>query len=99
MRFGFGLFEDEPGLAGQESDGPVSLFEELCWAMVQDETGGLLIRLEAEFLRDEADVHIGFVPIILLVNMFSNCRDKQTYALHMAASADKRSRSTNMSMR
>jgi hypothetical protein len=38
--------------------------------MVQDETGGLLIRLEAEFLRDKTDVHIGFVPTTLLVNMF-----------------------------
>lgn len=70
VRFGLGLFKDEPGLAGQESDRPVSLFEKFCWAMVQDETGGLLIRLEAEFLRDKTDVHIGFVPTTLLVNMF-----------------------------
>lgn len=99
VRFGFGLFEDEPGLAGQESDGPVSLFEEFCRGMFQDETGCLLIRLEAEFLRNETDVHIGFVPMILLENSLLKGLRRKTYALHMAARADKRSRSTNMSMR
>lgn len=31
--------------------------------MIQDEPGRLLIRLEAEFLRDEPNGDVGFVPI------------------------------------
>lgn len=30
--------------------------------MIEDEPGGLLIRLEAEFLRDEPNSDVGFVP-------------------------------------
>lgn len=41
--FGFGLFENLPGLAGQKSDGTVLLFEKTCWSMIQDEVRSLLI--------------------------------------------------------
>lgn len=69
--------------------------------MVQDKACTLFIGLKAKFLSDKTYLYVGFVTVAIKSAQQRTTHDAQnnTYALQMAASAESRSRSTNMSIR
>lgn len=64
MGFGLCLLEEQASLSGQQPYSPVSLLEQLCGGVVEDETCGLLIGLEPQLFRDKSDIHIRFVTAV-----------------------------------
>ena len=61
-----GAIESLAGLAREEVDVGVPLFEQMLTAMVDNELGGIDIRLETEFFSDESEFHIGLVTSELI---------------------------------
>jgi hypothetical protein len=59
---GLGLLKQLAGFASQQPHRPVLLLQQFGGGVFNDESGSLLIGLEAKFFCDEADVHVGFVP-------------------------------------
>ena len=59
--------EEGPGLASQESDVVRSIFQQMLTLVVDDKLGRISIRLESEFLSDEAELDIRLVSVSQLV--------------------------------
>lgn len=99
MRFSLGRLKQlHRSSPRQQLHGSLLLLQQLFRRVLQDEPRALLVRLEPQFFGDEPDLHIGFVPIT--VNLDSKIAEREgTHALQIAVKADKRSRSTNMSIR
>lgn len=62
MGFSLGSLKQRTRFAGQQPHSPVLLFQSVLGRVVENETCGLLIGLEAKLFRDEPDIDIRFVP-------------------------------------
>lgn len=99
VSFGFGQFKYRTCFARKELHGSIFLLKDIFWSVVKDKPCALLVGLEAKFFSDKANFYIRFVSAKYI--NFGLCKGRYDgpYALQMHASADSRSRSTNMSMR
>lgn len=99
VSFSFGQFKDLTCFARKKLHATIFLLKELFWSMIEDKACALLVGLEAKFFSDKANFYIRFVSAKYI--NFGLCKGRYDgpYALQMHASADSRSRSTNMSMR
>ena len=61
VRFSFRLLEEQASLASQQPYSPVPFLEQLRGRVIEDETCGLLIGLEAKFFSNEPNVDIWFI--------------------------------------
>jgi hypothetical protein len=59
--------KEGPGLASQKSDVIRSIFQQMLTLVVDDKLGRISIRLESEFLSDEAELDIRLVSVSQLV--------------------------------
>lgn len=55
--------KEGPGFASQESDIVRSIFQQVLTLVVDDKLSRISIRLESEFLSDEAELDIRLVPV------------------------------------
>lgn len=100
MGLGLGSFEQLAGPATRkQSHHAIFLLEEVLRSMVQNEAGALLVGFETKFFSNETDVYIRFVPVLSRSVAVTRRVRTETYALQIAASAESRSRSTNISIR
>jgi len=60
---GASRLEGVGGLAGQDDDSAVAVLKEVLAAVIQDELGSIGVRLEKQFISNEAKRHIRLVSV------------------------------------